>query len=136
MRIGKFSGIYPCVRKKERVLIRHKIICDIGICLFSKKRYNGLSSHTPATINQILDTAPVDMLMFSVNPAYDYQQGDYANGSVDERAALYRRCDTEGIGISVMKPFSGGQLLDASLSPFEKALSIYQCIQYSSSLPK
>ncbi len=76
-------------------------------------RHIGLSSHTPATVNRILDEAPVDMLMFSINPAYDYQQGDYANGSVDERAALYRRCEAEGIGISVMKPFSGGQLLEA-----------------------
>ena len=98
-------------------------------------KHIGLSSHTPATVNQILDEAPVDMLMFSINPAYDYQQGDYANGSVDERAALYRRCEAEGIGISVMKPFSGGQLLDASLSPFGKALSIYQCIQYALDRP-
>jgi predicted aldo/keto reductase-like oxidoreductase len=68
--------------------------------------------------------------MFSVNPGYDWQQGEYANGSVDERAAVYRRCEKEGIGISVMKPFSGGQLLDAKTSPFGKALTKYQCIRY------
>ena len=34
--------------------------------------------------------------MFSVNPGYDYQKGDYANGTVDERAAVYRRCEVEG----------------------------------------
>ena len=95
----------------------------------------GLSSHTPATIQRVLDDAPVDMLMFSVNPAYDYQRGDYAKGSVEERAAVYRRCETEGIGISVMKPFSGGQLLDASLSPFGQALTQYQCIQYALDRP-
>ena len=32
--------------------------------------------------------------------------------------------------MSVMKPFSGGQLLDAKQSPFGKALTQYQCIQY------
>ena len=32
-------------------------------------RHLGLSSHTPATIQRVLDDAPVDMLMFSVNPS-------------------------------------------------------------------
>ena len=93
-------------------------------------RHVGLSSHTPAVIMRILGEADVDMLMFSVNPAYDYGQGEYANGSVDERAAVYRRCESEGIGISVMKPFSGGQLLDEKQSPFGRALTIHQCIRY------
>jgi predicted aldo/keto reductase-like oxidoreductase len=90
----------------------------------------GLSSHTPSLIRRVMDDTGIDMLMFSVNPAYDYGQGEYANGSVDERAAVYRRCQKEGVGISVMKPFSGGQLLSADLSPFGKALTPYQCIRY------
>ncbi|MBQ1305788.1 MAG: aldo/keto reductase [Erysipelotrichales bacterium] len=98
-------------------------------------RHIGLSSHTPAVIQKILDTGAVDMLMFSVNPGYDYQEGEYAFGSVEERNAVYRRCEAEGIGISCMKPFSGGQLLDASLSPFEKALTPYQCIRYALDKP-
>jgi predicted aldo/keto reductase-like oxidoreductase len=77
-----------------------------------------------------MDDADIDMLMFSVNPAYDYGQGELANGSVDERSDVYRRCEKEGVGISVMKPFSGGQLLDASRSPFGQALTHYQCIRY------
>ncbi len=93
-------------------------------------RHLGLSSHTPEVIQRILDQVPLDMLMFSVNPAYDYGHGDYANGSVDERSAVYRRCEAEGIGISVMKPFSGGQLLDRARSPFGRALNPFQCIQY------
>ena len=48
---------------------------------------------------------------------------------------LYKRCESEGIGISVMKPFSGGQLLDAKTSPFGEALSLYQCIQYALDKP-
>lgn len=98
-------------------------------------RHIGLSSHTPATIQKVLDEVPVDMLMFSVNPAYDYRQGEYANGSVDERSAIYRRCEAEGIGISVMKPFAGGQLLDAATSPFGQVLSYYQCLQYALDRP-
>lgn len=98
-------------------------------------KHIGLSSHTPATIQKVLDETQVDMLMFSVNPAYDYQKGEYAKGSVDERTAIYHRCEAEGIGVSVMKPFSGGQLLDAALSPFGKALTQYQCIQYALDRP-
>lgn len=98
-------------------------------------RHVGLSSHTPSTIQQVLDEAPVDMLMFSINPGYDYHKGEYAKGSVEERAAIYRRCEAAGIGISVMKPFSGGQLLDAALSPFGRALTQYQCMQYALDRP-
>lgn len=95
----------------------------------------GLSSHTPALVNQMLDTNLVDMVMFSINPGYDYRHGDYAIGSVDERMTLYRRCEAEGVGISVMKAFSGGQLLNANTSPFRQALSEYQCIQYALDKP-
>ena len=73
----------------------------------------GASSHTPSLATKILDTGLVDQLMFSINPAYDYQHGKYANGSASERMALYQRCEADGIGISVMKPFSAGQLLSA-----------------------
>ena len=48
---------------------------------------------------------------------------------------LYRRCEAEGIGISVMKPFSAGQLLDGRTSPFGRALTKVQCIQYALDKP-
>ena len=79
----------------------------------------------------MLDEVPVDMLMFSVNPGYDDQKGEYAKGSVKKRSDMDRRCEAEGTGISVMKPFSGGQMPDASISPFGKALIKYQCMQYA-----
>ena len=98
-------------------------------------RHIGLSSHTPRLVNKVLDMGVIDMVMFSINPGYDYRHGEYAIGSVDERAALYRRCETDGVGISVMKAFSGGQLLNARTSPFGKALTEYQCIQYALDKP-
>lgn len=98
-------------------------------------KHLGLSTHTPALADLVLDTGLVDQLMFSINPGYDYQHGEYANGSANERLALYRRCEAEGVGISVMKPFSGGQLLDEKTSPFGKALTRYQCIQYALDKP-
>lgn len=95
----------------------------------------GLSTHTPQLADIVLDTDLIDQLMFSINPGYDYHHGDYARGSSDERTALYRRCEAQGVGISVMKPFSGGQLLDEKTSPFGKALTMYQCIQYALDKP-
>ena len=98
-------------------------------------RHIGLSSHTPEIVEKVLDMGLIDMLMFSINPAYDYRHGEYAIGSVDERTALYRRCEAEGVGISVMKAFSAGQLLNAKTSPFKQALTEYQCIQYALDKP-
>ena len=98
-------------------------------------RHIGLSSHTPKLVNRVMDMGIIDMLMFSINPGYDYRHGDYAIGGVDERMNLYRRCEAEGVGISVMKAFSGGQLLSAKTSPFGNALTEFQCIQYALDKP-
>lgn len=114
------NGIYAYILKlKEEGVVRHI----------------GLSSHTPGVAEKIMDDVDIDILMFSVNPGYDYGQGDFANGGVAERAALYQRCEKEGVGITVMKPFSGGQLLSASQSPFGRALTEYQCIRYALDKP-
>ena len=43
-------------------------------------RHIGLSSHTPELAQTILDTGLVDQLMFSINPAYDYQHGEFGIG--------------------------------------------------------
>ncbi len=93
-------------------------------------RHIGLSSHTPAVVNRVLDMGVIDMLMFSINPLYDHGHGDYAIGTVEERQQLYRRCEKEGVGIVVMKPYCGGQLLDAAQSAFGVALTQAQCLQY------
>ena len=52
-----------------------------------------------------------------------------------DRMLLYREAESLGVGISVMKPFSGGQLLSPSTSPFGKALTPYQCIKYALDKP-
>lgn len=94
-------------------------------------RHIGFSSHTPSVAEKLLDTGLIDMMMFSINPAYDLECGDeYGIGTTDERAKLFRRCEAEGVGISVMKPFHGGQLLRVETSPFRRALTKNQCIQY------
>ena len=98
-------------------------------------RHIGLSTHSPSLANRVLDMGIIDMMMFSINPMYDYGQGDYSIGSGSERYELYSRCEKEGVGISVMKPFNAGQLLDAQKSPFHQALTPAQCIQYALDRP-
>ncbi len=118
-------------------------LVEIGLVDYLKElkaqgavRHIGFSSHTPDVANRILDTGLVDMMMFSINPAYDFEKGDeYGIGSTAERRALFHRCQAEGIGISVMKPFFAGQLLTADQSPFGAALSHYQCLQYAIDRP-
>ncbi len=98
-------------------------------------RHLGLSSHTPSVIRLILGSVPVDTLMFSVNPAYDYGQGEFASGSLPERSEIFTLCEKERIAITVMKPFSGGQLLDAARSPFGRAMTSWQCLRYALDKP-
>jgi len=103
-------------------------------------RQIGFSSHTPSVVNRVLDMGIVDILMFSINPLYDlgqgeYDRGDYGKGESAERHEMYCRCQREGVGITVMKPFSGGQLLSAQRSPFGHALTHAQCIQYALDKP-
>ena len=110
------NGIFDFVKKlKEKGVVRHI----------------GFSSHTPSVANKLLDMGVADIMMLSVNPAYDLECGDeYGVGTTKERAELFRRCESEGVGITVMKPFHGGQLLSDNTSPFRKALTKNQCIQY------
>ena len=98
-------------------------------------RHLGLSTHDPDILRRFLDMGCIDMVMFSINPAYDYSTGTYGIGTMADRGQLYRDCEKEGVGISVMKPFGGGQLLDAKTSPFKQALTKAQCIQYALDRP-
>lgn len=86
-------------------------------------------------MQKAINTGLIDRVMFSINPSYDYSKGEFAVGSNEERSKLYKTCEKEGIGISVMKAFSGGQLLNAKTSPFGKELTKFQCIQYALDKP-
>lgn len=132
-------GFLHCVDEEEDFIK----LCEIGVVDYLKKlkkegivRHIGFSSHTPKVANMIIDTGIVDMMMFSINPAYDFEKGDeYGIGTTIERSALFKRCEALGIGISVMKPFCAGQLLDANQSPFKIALTHNQCLQYAIDRP-
>lgn len=131
-------GYIHCVDDMEDC----KSVLSSGLMDYAKKlksdgiiRHLGFSSHSPEVAKRFLDTGLIDMFMFSINPAYDYTEGTYALGSVEERMQLYKECEKAGVGISVMKPFSGGQLLNADTSPFCRALTSYQCIKYALDRP-
>ncbi len=114
-----------------------------------KIRHIGLSSHNPVVARRAVETGKVEVLMFSVNPCYDLQPPDedvekiwadeaYARPLLNmdpDREKLYERCEELGVGITVMKAFGGGDLLDASLSPAGVALTPAQCIGYALSRP-
>lgn len=109
----------------------------------------GMSSHNPKAALAAVNSGLIDVLMFSVNPCYDLQPGDenveqlwapnkYEQPLVNmdpERQALYETCQRMGVGITVMKAFGGGDLLNAELSPAGKALTLNQCIHYALTRP-
>ena len=109
----------------------------------------GMSSHNPETAMAAAKSGLVDVIMFSVNPCYDLQpagedceqlwNGDnYEKPLVNmdpEREALYEYCQSAGVAITVMKAFGGGDLLDGTLSPAGKALTVNQCLHYALTRP-
>ena len=111
-------------------------------------RHIGLSTHNPRIAAQAVKSGFVEMILFSVNPAFDmrpatedldsmfegYENGQYT-GIDPERAALYRLCEQENVGITVMKGFFGGRLFDAARSPFGAAFTPAQLIHYSLTRP-
>ena len=90
----------------------------------------------------------IEMMLFSVNPAFDMMPasdnlddlfGDYNQEGLDginaDRAELYALAEQTGTGITVMKGYAGGRLLDAATSPFGVALTPVQCIHYALTRP-
>ena len=131
-------GFIHCIDEEADI----KAIEEAGVIDYIKKlkregivKHIGLSSHTPDIVHRFLDMHVLDMVMFSINPAYDYKHGEYAIGQTDERMTLYQRCEKEGVAVSVMKAFGAGQLLDQEKSPFPQALTRIQCIQYALDKP-
>ena len=112
-------------------------------------RHIGLSSHNPQVALEAVKNGNIEVLMFSVNPCYDLQpasedveelwaEKNYEEHLVNmdpERQELYEVCQRMGVGITVMKAFGGGDLLDEKLSPAGKALTVNQCLHYALTRP-
>lgn len=99
-------------------------------------RHLAFSTHSAHIARRFLATGAMDFAMFSINPMYDYTDASaYGKGAADDRMELYREFERAGVGVSVMKAFAGGQLLDAARSPFGRALTKAQCVQYALDRP-
>lgn len=107
-------------------------------------RSTGLSTHNPDVALRAVESGEIDVIMLSVNPAYDmlpssedvdllFEEATFDRvyeGIDPKRERLYRACQNAGVAITVMKPFAGGLLLDEKQSPFGSAMTPVQCISY------
>ena len=98
----------------------------------------GMSSHNPHIALKAVESGVVDVLVFSINPAYDMESSETniydlmefkGKGKsalvVDEaRQKLYSACEAAGVAITVMKPLGAGTLLKAETSPFGVAMTV------------
>lgn len=133
----------------EKVLANGLI--DYAVSLKEKGviRAVGASSHDPIAAQKLVETGKIDVLMFSINPAFDclppdvdidnlfnaerYAAQDFA--IAPERARLYETCAAMGTGITIMKTLGGGRLLSASDSPLGMAMTVPQLIHYGLTRP-
>ena len=113
-----------------------------------KIRHVGLSTHNPVIGLLAARSGIVEMILFSINPAFDlmpptdeidnYFVEEYEGGlaGIDPaRAEFYKVCEQQDVGLTVMKPFAGGRLFDEKRSPFGVALTPVQCIHYCLTKP-
>ena len=110
-------------------------------------RHIGMSTHNPRMAKRAVESGLVEMILFSINPAFDMKPasdnldtmfGAYDTGlsGIDpERAELYRLCEEKNVGITVMKGFFGGRLFDPERSPFGVAFTPAQLIHYALTRP-
>jgi len=111
-------------------------------------RHIGLSTHNPRIAKLAIESGFVEMILFSINPAFDMRpatedldsmfvgyENEEFSGIAPERAEIYRLCEEKNVGITVMKGFFGGRLFDAERSPFGVAFTPVQCIHYALTRP-
>ena len=111
-------------------------------------RHIGLSTHNPDVARLAAEHGESALILFIEPPSFylgratenldDYFAETYdeaLGGIVPERAALYRICEQNGVGITVMKGYAGGRLFTAAQSPFGVALTPVQCLHYALTRP-
>lgn len=117
-----------------------------------KIRCTGLGTHNQLIALQAAQSGLIDVIMLSINPAYDmvppsedlnvlfeeqtYTGDNSALANIDpDREKLYQYCEANGVALTVMKPFAGGALLDERQSPFGVAMTVPQCLHYCLTRP-
>lgn len=146
-----FGMLFFLDSEKAFDLVFHGGIADYALKLKEKGtiRAIGASSHNPIIAKRVVDTGLVDLLMFSINPAFDMTPardnvldhlGDEFSaqkytGIDPNRAELYRLCQQQDVGITVMKTLGAGKLLSAEHTPFHAPMTVAQCIHYALTRP-
>lgn len=112
-----------------------------------KIEHIGLSSHNAEVALMAAKSGWVEVIMFSLNPAFDRLRGGaipWEKGAMDKlqagidpvRVEFYDYCATHNIAVTVMKTFGGGgRLLDEKTSPLGVAYTPEQCIAYCLAKP-
>ena len=109
----------------------------------------GFSSHNPNTAIRAISTGLPEMMLFSINPAFDMlPAGEYVfdhsekgfgadlfRGIDPKRTELYQLCEQKQIGITVMKTLGAGKLISPEHTPFAKPLTVQQCMHYALTRP-
>ncbi|MCE5196366.1 MAG: aldo/keto reductase [Negativicutes bacterium] len=109
----------------------------------------GVSSHNAEVAQEIVRTGKIDVVLFSISPIFDlvmpnvdtfFEMKDEdkfpTTVTIDEeRVKFYNLCAERKVGITAMKALAAGCLLDPADSPFGKALTVAQCVQYALDRP-
>lgn len=113
-------------------------------------RFIGMSTHNPKMAKKAALSGFIDVILFSVNPAFDLlppnedlnvmfgedaYHDEALRGISPEREELYRLCARENVAITVMKGYGGGRLFNKDASPFGVALTPVQCLHYALTRP-
>lgn len=108
-------------------------------------RHIGASSHNPKVAKRLIELGLIDLLMFSINAAYDLasadkpifeiEEFDFESNLNPERMELYKLAEKNSVGITVMKSLCAGKLISAEHTPFKAPMSVGQCIHYALTRP-
>ena len=111
-------------------------------------KHIGLSTHNPKIGKMAVETGFIEMILFSINPAFDMRPAtedldsmfagydkDQLSGIDPERAQFYQMCEANNVGLTVMKGFFGGRLFKKETSPFGVAFTPAQLIHYALTRP-
>lgn len=110
----------------------------------------GISTHNPDIAFRAVETGLIDVILFSINAAYDmlpasedvnilFEESTFKSRTYEgidpKRDRLYHTCENAGVALTVMKGYAAGVLLSDKESPFGKALTPVQCLHYCLTRP-
>lgn len=110
----------------------------------------GISTHNPDIALKAVESGLIDVILFSINAAYDmlpasedvdilFEENTFTGRTYEgidpQRSLLYKTCQNTGVALTVMKGYAAGVLLDGAQSPFGNAMTPVQCLHYCLTRP-